>query len=102
MLYKIRQFIKYFFMFEKVRYYSGGALRGPVPITQKFWDELTERRRCIKEDPYHRGGDMNYGNDDLGQRPKTPDWVFHAKREVRFWFGIVSFIVMVAIIARNF
>lgn len=61
------------------RYYTGGSFKYPVRITQKFWDQVTERREHIKD---HNSSNIKWpivdttiGNDDIGECPTYPQFM---------------------------
>jgi len=103
---KTFKFLKYFFYFEKTRYYSGGALRQPVKITQKFSDEMKERKERFdkqSKDGWNRGGDTNYGSQtaDLGNRPLVPDYIVEIRGNILFITGLLGWSFVIAIIIKE-
>lgn len=98
----MKEFFKYIFRFEKARYYSGGALRGSVRITQKFWDEMKERKEFFDNNK-DRGfpiSDTTYGSQtaDLGERPKVPDRIVELRENIFWCQGVLGWCLIVALI----
>ncbi len=95
----------FLFFYEKDRYYSGGALRYPVKITQAFWDELHETKMEYEEKGNTDGrqflridSNLGTGSDDfeekIGKRPIVPDKI----REIRETIFFLQFIICTGII----
>lgn len=95
----MKEFIKYVFYYEKARYYYGGALMFPVRITQKFWDEMQERKRYYTEQKTNRV-DTTYDSEtaDLGSRPITPDWIVELRGNALFISSIIGWPIILGYI----
>jgi len=97
---KIKEFLKYLFVFEKTKFYSGGALRNPIPITQQFWDEMKERKEYYTtgDGTKERGVDTNYGSvdADMGNRPVVPDWIINMRRSWLLMSAVIGWPIIIA------
>ncbi|MEP6595896.1 MAG: hypothetical protein ABJA71_08105 [Ginsengibacter sp.] len=83
----------------------GGSFRLPVPITQKFWDEVTERRKQTKEQNENSEWaivDTSYGSDDIGERPKMPDWLINIFEFIFVSSGILGWAIILGFMVSKF
>lgn len=92
----MKQILKLLFFYEKPRYYHGGAWRFPQRITQKFWDEMQERKKYYDDwnnnNPTWPKTDTSTGSQaaNLGERPLTPDWILKVRANIINASGIIG------------
>lgn len=97
-----------------MRYWTRGAFNRPVRITQKFWDELAEIRRCHDEVKEEKGKDgfmrvdttFGTNGDDfweaLGPRPKYPQWMVDYVEPGLLALGVVGWAAIIGYIISEF
>lgn len=104
----LKEFFKYILYFEKPRFYSGATTRYVIRITQKFWDEMKERKKWYEEQNKVGGFpfvDTTYGSEtaDLGKRPVVPDWIVNFRSTVFSMQGLLGWCLIVGyILSRLF
>lgn len=95
-----------------MRYWTRGAFKFPVRITQKFWDELVERRKWFDgQSNDEKEGERVFcrvdtssgtGGDDfwevLGPRPKYPQWMVDYVEPVFMSLGLLGWCLILGFI----